>query len=166
MKKLIVVTVLILFAGFTFSQSLPEEDMKTFIERYVEAVSSANLSQFEEFLSPEMKHHGPDNTILDIERWKFLVSANKQAYPDWKLTVDELIIKNDIAIARFTSTGTNTGKGSTNANPPTGKKITYSGVTIFYFVNGKIIEERVFYDSLPVLNQLGFTITPPEVQSD
>ena len=166
MKKIIITTALILFAGITYSQTLTEEEMKTLIEEYVEAVTDANMSAMDEFLSPDMKHHAVDNETIGIDGWKFLVAANKKAYPDWTLTIDELIISGNKAVAKFTSKGTNTGKGSSGAMEPTGKKITYSGVTIFHIADGKIIKERVFYNVVPILAKLGFTIIPPETQNE
>jgi len=165
MKKLIIVTALILFVGFTFGQTMQEEEMRVFIENYIKAVTDANMSAMDEFLTPGMKHQ-VDNEIMGIEAWKFLVASTKKAYPDWKLVIDELIISGNKAVAKFTSTGTNNGKASGGAIEPTGKKITYSGVTIFYFADGKINKERVFYNVLPVLAQLGYTIIPPETQSE
>jgi steroid delta-isomerase-like uncharacterized protein len=166
MKKILVVITLVLFAGITFSQTMSAEEMKVFIENYIKAVTDADMSAMDEFLSPDMKHHAVNNEIMGIEAWKYLVAANKKAYPDWTLTIDELIISGNKTVAKFTSTGTNTGKGSSGAVEPTGKKITYSGVTIFYFVDGKINKERVFYNVMPILAKLGYTLMPPKTQSE
>jgi steroid delta-isomerase-like uncharacterized protein len=145
---------------------MQEEEMKTLIEGYIKAVTDANMSEMDKFLSPDMKHYSVNNEIMGIEPWKYRVAVQKQMYPDWKLVIDELIISGEKAVARFTSTGTNTGKGPTGSLPPTGKKIEYSGVTIFYFVDGRIYEERAFYHVVPMLAKIGYTIIPPEKQSE
>jgi len=63
-------------------------------------------------------------------------------------------------VARWTVTGTNTGP--MGDLPPTGKKVRFSGVTIFRVVNGKFVEKWTYYNELTILRQLGYTITPPQ----
>jgi steroid delta-isomerase-like uncharacterized protein len=167
MKKIIIVTILFLSTGITYSQTMPEEEMKVLIENYVKALSDANVSQLNDLLSPNLEHHEVDHgQIMGFEDFKSLVSANKTAYPDNKITIDELIISGNKAVVRFfTSIGTNTGPLA-NGEPATGKTIKWSGATICHVVGGKISKEWVYYNTLPILTQFGYTIIPPKEKGE
>ncbi|MBT8393218.1 MAG: ester cyclase [Bacteroidia bacterium] len=80
--------------------------------------------------------------------------------PDFNLDLKNSVVNGNKTYTSWTSTGTNTG--NFGENPPTGKKSITQGFTILTFNNeGKIIHEEAFYDLLSVLNQWGYTVTPP-----
>ena len=80
--------------------------------------------------------------------------------PDFNLDLKNSVVNGNKTYSSWTSTGTNTG--NFGENPPTGKKSITQGFTILTFNNeGKVIHEEAFYDLLSVLNQWGYTITPP-----
>jgi predicted ester cyclase len=62
----------------------------------------------------------------------------------------------------WTFTGTNTGP--LRGLPPTVNKVKFSGVAIDRVVDGKIVEEWIYYNLLDLFQQLGFTITSPQEQ--
>ena len=126
---------------------------------------SGNLSLVDEVYSPELiRHEAGHDDIVGIEAYKEIIMISRTAFPDINLSIDEIFIKDDKAIYRFTITGTHTGPFLTPFGeiPPTGKKIDISCFEIDRIVDGKIVEEWVYYDNLTALAQLGFTITPPE----
>ena len=80
--------------------------------------------------------------------------------PDFNLNLKNSVVNGNKTYTSWTSTGTNTG--NFGENPPTGKKSITQGFTILTFNNeGKVIHEEAFYDLLSVLNQWGYTVTPP-----
>ena len=140
-----------------------EKEMKALADKDVEAWSKGNISWYDEILSPEFVMHGVDSEdIIGIEANKENVTSTRTGFPDFNATIDELIIKGDNFVARWTVTGTNTGPFGDLQ--PTGKKIKISGVTINHVEDGKISESWMFFNQATMLTQLGFTITPPEVQ--
>lgn len=76
------------------------------------------------------------------------------AFPDWHLTVDEMIAEGDIVSAHMTLHGTNTG--AFEGIPPTGQKVTVQALLMDRFVNGKLVEHWGGPDQLSLLQQLGF----------
>ena len=159
MKKLLVLTALILFAGIVFSQT---KKIKALQKIDSEIWSTGNVSLYDEILSPEFVAHNVDigEDIIGIEAQKEAITSLLTAFPDIKPTIDETIIKGDKYVEKWTVTGTHTGP--LTELPPTGKKVKFSGVTIRHVVDGKISEEWVFYNQAALMTQLGFTITPPE----
>lgn len=81
----------------------------------------------------------------------------RQAFPDGRYTIDQMICEGDMVMVRWTGRGTNTGEG--NGLPATGKHMEATGITVFHIVDGKIVEEWNEYDMLGLLRQLG--LLPP-----
>lgn len=77
----------------------------------------------------------------------------RQAFPDGRYTVNQIVAEGDYVVVYFTGRGTNTGAG--NGLPATGKPIELTGTTIFRFVKGKIAEEWTEYDRMSLMKQLG-----------
>jgi len=84
--------------------------------------------------------------LQDAKGWR-------QAFPDGRYSVDQVLAEGDLVVVRFTGRGTNTGTG--NGLPATGKPIELTAVTIFRFAGGKIAEEWTEYNMLSLLKQLG-----------
>lgn len=91
------------------------------------------------------------------------INVYKTAFPDLKVTITETIVSNNKICTQWDLTGTNTGVyGEIIA---TGKKITLSGSSTFYFnSNNKLIGEKVFFNELDLLQQLGYTLNTPIVE--
>lgn len=82
----------------------------------------------------------------------------RTAYPDAKVVLDENYRMQDRSFLLWTFTGTNTGPG---AAPPTDKSVMLTDATFMRYQDGKIAEERVYFDVLDWHMQLGYTMTPP-----
>ena len=59
----------------------------------------------------------------------------------------------DLVATRFTAAGMQTGPFQ--GIPPTGRRVTYSGIDINRIADGRIVEAWVSYDALGLLEQLG-----------
>ncbi len=67
------------------------------------------------------------------------------AFPDGHVTTEGLIAEGDQVVERFSFRGTNTG--SLMHLPATGKKVIFSGVSVFRIANGKIVEHWGAHDA-------------------
>ena len=101
---------------------------------------------------------------MGLDAFRAYVTSLRTAYPDFKATIHEQIVKGDKIITRWTVTGTNTGPTQTPMGevPPTNKAMSVNGAEIIIVVDGKITEDWVFYNQLYVYMQLGYTLTPPQ----
>lgn len=80
----------------------------------------------------------------------------RRAFPDLRFVVDLLLGDGDLVAARWTATGTHTGPwGSLD---PTGNPATFSGVNIFRFDEGKVVEIWNHRDDLGLMTQLGVPV--------
>lgn len=98
-----------------------------------------------------------------IKNW---VTRTRTTFPDFHMTIKEIVVKGNKVVTRWTSTGTNSGPlimpfGNL---PPTGKKVHFSGIAISRVENRKAVEELVVFNVLEMLQQLGFTLVPPSAQ--
>jgi steroid delta-isomerase-like uncharacterized protein len=84
---------------------------------------------------------------------KEAVAGFHKAMPDLRIEFEDVFAAGDKVVLRYTARGTQTGPY--DEIPPTGKKVTVRGITIFQIVKGKIKTEWTEYDRLGVLRQLG-----------
>lgn len=75
------------------------------------------------------------------------------AFPNMHLVIDEIIAEGNCVATRWTSRGSH--KGVLEGLAPTGKKIVVRGISTVRFANGRMIEELVAFDTLPMMQQLG-----------
>lgn len=171
MKKLLMVIPLVFLLCFTFNcqqrieEGITEEEAKVLLDSALEIWNNGNLVLVEDVFAPEIVAHTstfPDD-IVGLEAIKSWVTFARTAYPDLHMTFDEVIVKGNKIVASFTFTGTNTGPLSMPSGelPPTGKEVRITGLGIDRVQSGKITEELVVYNVLEMLQQLGFTLTPP-----
>jgi len=166
MKKLLMVIPLVFLLCFSFScqqgtEGITEEEVQTFTDRVLEMWNEANITIVDEVYAPEIVRHdcGVPKDIVGLENAKNHLENFFNAFPDLNITVDETIVAGNKMAQRWTMTGTNTG--NMGDMPPTGKNIRFSGVSIVHMVNGKAVEIWDFYNVLDMMQQLGFTLTPP-----
>jgi len=172
MKKLLMIIPLVILLCFTFScqkqaeEVITEEEAKAIHNLYVEARNTVNLDLLDEIYAEDVVVHdcsAPED-IIGLDALKEYYSHTHKAFPDLHATIDEIIVKGDKIICVWTFSGTNTGSLHTALGdmPATGNKVQFSGVVIDRVEEGKMVEEWVYFNVLHLLQQLGFTLTPPQ----
>lgn len=145
---------------------ITEEEAKTLGDRYIQARNEVNLDLLDDVYFSDVVVHdcsSPED-IVGLDALKKYYSFTHKAFPDLQATIDETIVKGDRIIWIWTFRGTNTGPLHTPMGdlPPTDKKVKFSGVAIDRVENGKVVEEWVYFNVLDLLQQLGFTLAPPQ----
>jgi steroid delta-isomerase-like uncharacterized protein len=82
-----------------------------------------------------------------------MIESFFQAFPDLRLTIEDLIAEDDKVTVRFTVSGTN--EGPFQGMPATGKKVNIDGIAIQRFTEGKRVEEWLVLDTMGIMQQLG-----------
>jgi steroid delta-isomerase-like uncharacterized protein len=80
----------------------------------------------------------------------------RAAFPDLRMELDLVLGEGDLVAARWTTEGTNTGAWA--GRPATGRRARFSGVNIFRFADGKVVELWNHRDDLGLMEQLGAEI--------
>jgi steroid delta-isomerase-like uncharacterized protein len=132
------------------------EQNKAIVRRLIEEVwNKGNLSVADELFAPNYQHH--DASTLDFGRGpeseKKRATLYRTAFPDIRLTIEDIIAEGETVMTRWSCQGTH--KGDLSGIAPTGKQITISGVTIARLANGKMAEGWVNWDALGLMQQLG-----------
>jgi steroid delta-isomerase-like uncharacterized protein len=97
---------------------------------------------------PWKRDHGPGRAAV-----KKLIHFYRGAFPDLRLTIDELVAEGDVVVARFSSHGTH--KSEVGGVKPTHKPVKLTGIFWWRFADGKIVEGRPFWDAHGFLRQIG-----------
>ena len=141
-----------------------EEELRGIILRVIEeAWNQGKMGVLDEQYAAEYVYHrSPFPDVEGLEAFKQYIADTRNTYPDFKLTIVEMIIKGDIAVVRGTFSGTNTGESLTLGIPATGKQVTFNWCSVSHRMNGKTTEEWNYIDMLGLMQQIGFTLTPPE----
>ncbi len=134
--------------------------LKPLIDKYVEVWNGGDLKELDAFIDTHFVRHvnlQPD--VEGVDGLRKVITGFRAAYPDLKIVVNDGVYSdNNSSAGRWTLTGTNTGSG---AMPPTGKFVKIWGLDIIHYANGKISEEWVGFDNQSLMEQLGYTMTPP-----
>jgi steroid delta-isomerase-like uncharacterized protein len=132
------------------------ENNKAIVRRLIEEFwNKGNQSLAEQFFAPTYTHH--DASTPDFgqgpESEKKRANLYRTAFPDLRLTIQDIIAEGETVMTRWSCQGTH--KGDLNGIAPTGKQINISGVTIVRFSNSKMVEGYVNWDALGMMQQLG-----------
>jgi predicted ester cyclase len=97
-------------------------------------------------------------TPLNSEAWTRFLAGFVEAFPDLQLTVEDAVGEGDLVAQRIHFAGTHTGEFQ--GLPPTNRKVTFSGLELNRFVDGRVAEHWFQMDSLTLLQQLGLVVLP------
>lgn len=95
---------------------------------------------------------------LDSEAWTRFLAGFVEAFPDLQLRVEDAVAEGDLVAQRIHFEGTHTGEFQ--GLPPTHRKVTFSGLELNRFVDGRVAEHWFQMDSLTLLQQLGLVVVP------
>jgi predicted ester cyclase len=96
-------------------------------------------------------------TVTGIEALLAFVAGFKQAFPDLRWEMREFIEGSDTVVAKGLFSGTNTGPmiGPSGSMPATYRRIVLPFCDIWKVRRGRIVENRIYYDQVTFLGQLG-----------
>ena len=122
---------------------------------FEEVANKGDLAVVDDIIAPDFVRHdlggGPD--LVGPEGVRRLMAAQRAAFPDLQLTIEELIVQGDMAVARYTGRGTHQGPFLGVA--PTGKQVTWAGVNLYRIAGGKLAETWQLADMLGIMRQIG-----------
>ncbi|MBA7494480.1 hypothetical protein ES702_05056 [subsurface metagenome] len=131
---------------------------KAVVGRLSELWNTGNLAIADEIFGADFVNHDPNHPeVTNLESYKGLVAGIHTAFPDFHVTTEDLIAKGDKVAVRWIITATH--QGELAGIPATDIVATWTGMTIWRFVDGKLVEGWWTSDMLGLLQQLG--VIPP-----
>ena len=133
------------------------EDLKELMRKFVDEVwNQGKLDVVDQLVAPGCVTHDPaaqGGELTGPDGVKQLASMYRNAFPDTRFEINDLIVEGDKVAARLSASGTH--KGALMGIAPTGKRVSITGQAITQFRDGKQVESWSSYDQLGMLQQLG-----------
>jgi steroid delta-isomerase-like uncharacterized protein len=133
---------------------------KAIVRRFVEEVQNGgDLAALDEFAAPGyVNHSAPPGVPADREGLKQLTAMFRRAFPDGRMTIEDMVAEGDRVATRKTFRGTH--RGELMGIPPTGKAVTIGLIDFARLAGGRVVESWSVADELGLLRQLG-ALPPP-----
>lgn len=124
-----------------------------------EAFARQEFAILEEAISPNIVEHQP-GMGTGPEGVRDAIAYLHGAFPDFRITVEDLVVDGDTIWARMRATGTH--EGPLMGIPPTGKAFDITVLDVCRFENGKMVEHWGVPDRFSQLQQLGLLPRPKD----
>lgn len=137
------------------------EHNKAVSRRWIDVFNARDNAAEADVRGPDYVAHAPaslEPAPLDSEAWTRFLADFVAAFPDLHLTVESAVGEGDLVAQRITFAGTHTGEFQ--GLPPTHKHVTFSGLELNRFVDGRVVEHWFQMDALSLLQQLGLVVIP------
>ncbi len=163
------VVLILLFSALNCRQTAEKNDTEREVKaaaimRIVEeAWNNGNVDVLDEYYAVDAVHHRPPFPDFEgLEAYQNYISGTRSAYPDLHFAVDEIIVDEGSAAVRITFQGTHTMESWTIPGPATGKTVSIPVFIVIHWSGGKITEEWENTDWLGLMQQMGYTLMPPD----
>ncbi len=141
-----------------------EDENKAVVRRWIEAYNHRDTQAEADARAPGYVAYAPGGVgALDSEAWLQFSGSFVEAFPDIRLTVEDIFSEEDMVAARVAFRGTH--RGEFQGIPPTGKEVAFSSMEFNRVVGGKVEEHWVELDLLGLMQQLGAVPSPEEQQA-
>jgi predicted ester cyclase len=142
--------------------ALSTQELRAINDRFFEEViNNRNFSIMEEFIAPEYIMHGAQSPVEGPDGFRQLGERVLTTFPDIHFTVDDFITDGEKMVVRWTARATHLG--AFGPHPPSGKQVSWSGVSITRVNSeGMSVEDWQVEDTLAILMQIGAVPQPAQ----
>jgi predicted ester cyclase len=139
----------------------PLEANKEIIRRVEEAWQAEDWDTLDKLFAPDMVSHAavpylPTGPI----GWKMAHRQMKQAVPDRRVTIEDIVAEGDRVVVRCRMVGTNLGGLPWADAQPNGSAVDMEWISIYRLAEGKVAEHWAINDMMTLVQQIG---APPEL---
>ncbi len=142
-------------------QNTQPTDNRQIVQRFMdECWSQGNLNTVMELVANDCRYHDPvfPSLTSGAENIKNHIQTCRNGFPDLTFATDDTIAERNEVVVHWTGTGTH--KGEFLGMPPTNKKASVTGTSIFRIEDGKIVEEWANWNLMSMMEQLGIAMAP------
>lgn len=132
------------------------EESKAVARRWMNDLwNQGNLLVADEIIAPTYAVHdsGTPGRTGGIEGEKQAVRMYRAVFPDLQFTIEDMVGEGDRVAVAYTARGTH--QGELMGVPATDRQVVVTLISILRIGNGKITEQRINWDTLGMLRQLG-----------
>ena len=154
--------------GPTIACQANDRNLQTYQQIHKILFMDRDASRVGEFYAPEVISHNQDSggsTTFKVKSAQMgaMWTASKRNNPERVLADDLIVCANDYVIVRTMIHSSD--RIGIDGNPPTGKPYVISGIDIYRFENGKVVERWGNADLVSMYQQIGYSLTPPTVKA-
>jgi predicted ester cyclase len=114
---------------------------KAIVRRYIDELNARNVRIVDELVGEGLRE-----IVLDGYRRK------TEAFPDYRVEIDDMISEGDQVMVEWTHTGTH--RGDYDGVAPTGRTITGHIISVYRVIDGRIVDARGVWDRAEMWEQL------------
>lgn len=130
------------------------EENKTVVLRIVEDYwNRKNPALLGELFAASCSLHTPDGVLHGQTGAEQLYDAYVTAFPDFRLSIDDIIAEDNRVVVRYTFSGTHTGP--LLAIQASGRQANVQGVVVFRVDGGMVNDVRFVWDKFALMEQIG-----------
>ena len=131
----------------------PDEN-KALMRRFIEEVwNKGNLQVADEIFHPAATSPSAPQLPPGTAGVRMIAEMFRSAFPDFHMTIEDLVAEEDIVVARFTQGGTH--RGTFMGAAPTGRQVQFTEIGILRVAGGKVVESWYETDMLSLYQQVG-----------
>jgi len=128
------------------------EANKTVVCRYLEEFNEGNLEAAVAYFSDDLVGHEPARDLHGRDGIRHSLAGFCSAFPDIRVTVEDLVAEDDRVVARWSFRGPH--EGEVLSVPPTHRRVSVKGMILYRISGGRIAEYWGSWDRLGLLQQL------------
>src|SRR5262245_46614029 len=131
------------------------EQNKAVVRRVIEEhYNGKNAALVGELFAPSLELQTPDGVISGLDGASALLQTYATAFPDFHISIDDLVAEGEKVVFRYTFTGTN--RGPLGETPATGKYVDIpNAIGIYRVTDGKVSEGHLAWDRFALMQALG-----------
>lgn len=126
---------------------------KTTVRRFLDLYDQHDLDGWQRLLAPDLTAHVSGVADLDVDGYRTLAAAYRQAFPDLRHDVVAQMADGDTVTTQLHVTGTH--RGDFEGLPGTGRRVEFAMCLVCQVRDGKLSEVWSYADNLVLLRQLG-----------
>lgn len=119
------------------------------------ALWNGDLSNLEVVAESITVYHpsAPEGGIHGREAVEAFIREYHTAFPDFEITVHDWLARDEVIMKEYTMSGTH--RGEFKGVSPTGREVESTGMARILVDDGKVQEDRLYFDRMDALQQLG-----------
>ncbi len=139
------------------AEPVESDKNKVLVRRWIEeGFNGRDLRVVDEIFAETFELNG---NVISRENLKQSMRRRLTAFPDLRVTIEEIIGEGDKVGIWYTVQGTH--RGEFEGIGPTGSQVNWFGFDLLRIESGKITQGRFIDDALGLMRQLGATLSPP-----
>jgi len=130
-----------------------QSSAKEVAEEYANKIwNQKEISAIDRLVHKDVLIHSLLGDFRGAQAVKEVVQAWLKGFPDLSVKNELIIFENDLVSIQWSAKGTH--KGEFKGKKPSGKPVSYSGVTVYRIKNGQIIEYWAYLDMQHLFSQI------------